>query len=79
MSASLVGSEMCIRDSRRPPRARVPPAPPASQACHAGASWSDVSLLHGGLPLTHPPGRTSLPASAHSVGQAGAGLAGDPP
>eukprot|EP00969_Alexandrium_andersonii_P150650 6661958-Alexandrium_andersonii.AAC.1 len=58
MSASLVGSEMCIRDRAkrtrartrtRPARTRAPAASPA-RAPAASAQWRSVSYTHLTLP-----------------------------
>eukprot|EP00969_Alexandrium_andersonii_P232587 10269366-Alexandrium_andersonii.AAC.1 len=70
---------MCIRDSRRPPRARAPRAPHACQACRAGASWSGAGLRRDGLRPCPPPGRSSRPASARCAGRAEAGPVEAPP
>eukprot|EP00969_Alexandrium_andersonii_P186422 8236668-Alexandrium_andersonii.AAC.1 len=58
MSASLVGSEMCIRDSSRMsptlPRPSLPPvrarAPAPTTGASPRASWKPVSYTHLTLP-----------------------------
>eukprot|EP00969_Alexandrium_andersonii_P098856 4362403-Alexandrium_andersonii.AAC.1 len=58
MSASLVGSEMCIRDSRPTQILRtaaggllpLPGLPDWRSKCAAGGSWGAVSYTHLTLP-----------------------------
>eukprot|EP00969_Alexandrium_andersonii_P080634 3554073-Alexandrium_andersonii.AAC.1 len=56
MSASLVGSEMCIRDSTPVPRSRRwarrwrPPTPPCAAIARACSGWGPVSYTHLTLP-----------------------------
>eukprot|EP00969_Alexandrium_andersonii_P123686 5465638-Alexandrium_andersonii.AAC.1 len=48
MSASLVGSEMCIRDSlRAPERERICVCPPAEAKVKTGYAWKLEKSLYG--------------------------------
>eukprot|EP00969_Alexandrium_andersonii_P034098 1491241-Alexandrium_andersonii.AAC.1 len=54
MSASLVGSEMCIRDSRRfVPRVRSRPRAPPTASWAPRGSWPFFPAAHQPVSYTH--------------------------
>eukprot|EP00969_Alexandrium_andersonii_P051183 2248397-Alexandrium_andersonii.AAC.1 len=47
MSASLVGSEMCIRDSSMPPQHRIASGGKIACTVHSKNEWSPVEAVDG--------------------------------
>eukprot|EP00969_Alexandrium_andersonii_P131987 5836660-Alexandrium_andersonii.AAC.1 len=65
MSASLVGSEMCIRDRHQAPHAEDPP--PAVPSAPCGPCGSSPEGASPSSPVTSLPSACASPAHRHSL------------